>query len=52
MVFLDSLPSFLRDATDKEHSWLVEIPVEDSIFDCNIQKRVPRSLQLKNTVLF
>ena len=47
MVFLDSLPSFFRDATDKEQSQLVEFPVEDSIFECNIQKSVPRSLQLK-----
>ena len=37
---------FFSDAEDNEHSYLVEIPVERSIFVCNIQKSIPRSLQL------
>ena len=40
------------DTADNEHSYLVEIPVERSIFECNIQESVPRSLQLKNIVIF
>ena len=35
----------------KTNSYLVEIPVERSIFGCNIQKSVPRSLQLKSIIL-
>ena len=31
---------FFSDAADNEHSYLVEIPVERSIFECNIQKSV------------
>ena len=38
---------FFSDAADNEHSYLVEIPVEHSVFECNIQKSVPRSLRLK-----
>ena len=38
------------DTADNEHSYLVEIPVERSIFECNIQKSVPRS-KLQNTFL-
>ena len=40
------------DTADNEHSYLVEIPVERSMFEFNIQKIVPRSLQLKNIVIF
>ena len=46
------LSFFLSNAADKEHSQLAEIPVKRSIFECNIQKSVPRSLQLKNIVIF
>ena len=42
---------FFSDVVDNEHSYLVDIPVERSIFKCNIQKSVPRSLQLKNIML-
>ena len=38
------------DAADSEHSYLVEIPVERSIFESNITKKCPRSLQLKNVI--
>ena len=52
MVFILCLLSFFSGAADNEHSYLVEIPVERSIFECNIQKSVPRSLQLKKYVIF
>ena len=52
MVIVYCLLSFFSDAADNEHSYLVEIPVERSIFECNIQESVPRSLQLKNIVIF
>ena len=39
---------FFSDAADNEHSQLVELPGERSIFECNILKSVPRSSQLKN----
>ena len=42
---------FFSDAADNEHSKLVEIPVEHSIFECNIQKSILRSLQQKNILL-
>ena len=42
---------FFSDAADNEHSYLNETPVECSIFKCNIQKSVPRSLQLQNAML-
>ena len=51
MVFIYCVLSFFSDAADNEHSYLVEIPVERSIFECNIQKSVPRLLQLKNIML-
>ena len=47
MVSIYCLLSFLSHAADYEHSWIAEIQVEHSIFKCNIQKSVPRSLQLK-----
>ena len=50
MVFIYCVLSFFSDAADNEHSYLVEIPVERSIFECNIQKSVPRS-KLQNTIL-
>ena len=50
MVVIYCLLSFCSDATDNEHSYLVEIPVERSIFECNIQKSVTRSLHLKNVI--
>ena len=43
---------FFSDAADNKQSYLNEISVERSIFKCNIQKSVPRSLQLQNTVIF
>ena len=43
---------FFSDAADKKHSYLVEIPVKRSIFECIIKKSVPRSLQLRNIVIF
>ena len=52
MVFIYCLLSFFSDTADNEHSYLVEIPVERSMFECNIQKIVSRSLQLKNIVIF
>ena len=48
MVSIYCLQSFFRDAADNENSQLAEIPVERSILECNIQKGVPRPLQLKN----
>ena len=45
MVFIYCLRSFFRDAACSKH--LDEIVVEHSIFECNIQKSVPRSLQLR-----
>ena len=33
MVFIYCLLSFFRDAADNDHSYLVEIPVERSIFE-------------------
>ena len=52
MVSIYCLPSFFSNAADNEHNKLIEIPVERWIFECNIQKSVPRSLQLKNIVIF
>ena len=46
------LTIFFSDAADNKHRYLVEIVVEHSIFECNIQKCVPRSLQLKNIFIF
>ena len=51
MVFIYYLLSFFSDAADNEQSYLVEIPVGHSIFVCDIQKSVPRSLQLQNIIL-
>ena len=39
--------TFFSDAAYSEYSYLVEIVVERSVFVCNIQKSVPRLLQLK-----
>ena len=47
MVFISCLLYFLSDAAYREHSYHVEIIVERSISECNIQKSIPRSLQLK-----
>ena len=47
MVFIYCLLSFFSDAADSKHSWPVEIPVECSVFKCNMQRSIPRSLQLK-----
>ena len=49
--FIYCFLSFFTDATDNEHTYLAEIPLESLIFECNFQKSVPRSLQLKNTML-
>ena len=38
MVFVYGLLSFFSDAADNEHSWVVESPVENLTFECNIQK--------------
>ena len=51
MISIYCLLSFFSDAADNEHSELVEIPVERSVLECNIQKSVPRSLQLNNIML-
>ena len=51
MVYI-CLLSFFSDAAYSEHCQLVEIVVERSIFECNIQKSDPRSLQLKKYVIF
>ena len=40
--------SFFSNVADNQHCYLIEIIVERSIFECNIEKNVPRSLQLKN----
>ena len=50
MVFNYCLLSFFSGAAENKHSYLVEIPVELSIFECSIQKSFLRSLQviLKN----
>ena len=48
MVFIYCLLSFFSDAADNEHRYLVEIPVERSIFEYNTQESVPRSVQLQN----
>ena len=48
MVFIYCLLSFFSDAVDNEHRYLVEIPVERSIFEYNTQESVPRSVQLQN----
>ena len=52
MVSIYCVPSFFSNAADNEHSKLVEIPVERSIFECNIQKTVPRSSKLKSIAIF
>ena len=52
MVFIYCLLSFFSDAAYSEHSQLVEIVVERSIFECAIQKGVPRSLQLNKYNIF
>ena len=46
-VFISLLWFLFSDAASNEHSQLVEIPVERSSFKYNIQKSIPRSLQLK-----
>ena len=51
MGFIYCLLSFFSDAADNQYRHLVEIPVERSIFECNIQKGIPRSLQLQNIML-
>ena len=50
-VIVICLLCFFSDAPDNERSQLVEIPIERSIFECNIQKTIPRSLQLKKYYL-
>ena len=52
MSIIYCLLSIFSDVADNEHSYFVEIPVERSTFECNIQESVPRSLQLKNIVIF
>ena len=47
MVFIYCLLSFFSDAADNEHSQLVEIPVERSIFECNIQKKRSKIITIK-----
>ena len=46
-VFISLLWFLFSDAAGNQRSQVVEIPVERSVFECNIQKSVPRSLQLK-----
>ena len=46
-VFMSLLWFLFIDAARKEHSQLVHIRVERSAFKNNIQKSIPKSLQLK-----
>ena len=46
-VLISLVWCLFSDAAGNEHNQLGEIPVERSTFKCNIQKSVPRSLQLK-----
>ena len=50
MVFIYCLLSFISEAADNEHNLLLEIPVERSIFECNIQKSLTRSGDLTSFV--
>ena len=50
-VFISLLWFLFSYAAGNEHSKLVEIPVECSIFKFNIQKSVPRLLRLKKILL-
>ena len=43
MVFIYFLTIIFSDGADNEHSYLFEIPVQYSIFECNIKKGIPRS---------
>ena len=52
MVFTYYLLSCFSNASDSEHCELNEILVERSIFQYNIQKSVPRSLQLKKMLFW
>ena len=52
MIFINCLLSFFSDAAYSEHSYLAEIVVERSIFECNIQKSIQLSSQLKKYVIF
>ena len=52
MVFINCLLSFFSDAAYNDQSQFVEIVVERSVFECNIQKIVPRSVRLKKYVIF
>ena len=47
MVSIYCLQSFFSDAADNKHSYLVEIPVERSIFECNIQKKRSKIIEIK-----
>ena len=48
MVFIYCLLSPFSNAADKKHSYLVEIPLERSIFECNIQKSVPGNYKISS----
>ena len=52
MVFTYYLLSCFSNVSDSEHCELNEILVERSIFQYNIQKSVPRSLQLKKMLFW
>ena len=43
MVFIYFFTIIFSDGADSEHSYLFEIPVPYSIFECNIKKGIPRS---------
>ena len=47
MVSIYCLQSFFSDAADNKHSYLVEIPVERSIFEYNIQKKHSKIITIK-----
>ena len=47
MVSIYCLQSFFSDAADNEHSYLVDIPVERSIFEYNIQKKHSKIITIK-----
>ena len=45
--FIYCFLSFFTDATDNEHTYLAEIPVESLIFECNFQKKRSQIITIK-----
>ena len=53
MAFVYCLLSYFSDSADKEHSYLVEIPVKRSIFEFQIiQKRRSKIITIKKICYF